>query len=98
MSARDDAPDAPEPVEPVDPVELANSLESLDDDALRKLLEESRIVIRPGGEVIIENLTAGLLDVAYTLDPENPGIQCRVEATGTDDDSEDAGAAPEETP
>lgn len=57
-------------------VDVANSVESLSDDQLKTLLEQSRIVIRPGGEVVIENLTADLLDVAYELDPENPGVTC----------------------
>lgn len=71
--------DAPPP-SAADPVSLADSVESMSDEALLQLLEESRIVIRPGGQVVIENLTAGLLDVAYTLDPDNPGVQCRVDA------------------
>lgn len=59
-------------------VEAANNLENLSQEELQELLQESRIVIKPGGQVVIENLTADLLEVAYELDPDNPGIQCRV--------------------
>lgn len=59
---------------------LAESMENMDPEQIQQLLEESRIVIKPGGEVVIENLTTDMLGVAYELDPENPGIQCRVDA------------------
>jgi hypothetical protein len=60
-----------------------DDLESLSDDQLLKMLEESRIVIKKGGEVIIENLTPGLLEVALELNPDQPSIVCRVD--GADD-------------
>jgi len=77
-------------------VELAQRVSEMSPDQLKTLLEESRIVIRPGGEVVIENLTADLLDVAYELDPDNPGIQCRVDATDGPDETEDETADEEE--
>lgn len=70
-------------------VEAAQDLESMSDDQLKQLLEESRIIIKSGGEVVIENLTPSLLDVAYTLDPDNPGIQCRVDAMNDANDEEE---------
>jgi hypothetical protein len=33
-------------------------------------LEESRIIIRPDGEVVIENLSEALAEVALSLDPD----------------------------
>jgi hypothetical protein len=42
--------------------------------------EETRIVIRPDGEVVIENLSALLAEVAEELDPDGE-IACRVELT-----------------
>jgi hypothetical protein len=71
-------------------VDAAEGLESMSDDQLMKMLEESRIIIKKGGEVIIENLTPGLLEVAFELNPDQPSIQCRVEASRPqgDDDAE----------
>ena len=40
-------------------------------------LEDSRIVIRPDGEVVIENLSELLAEVASELDPET-GLICRI--------------------
>lgn len=37
---------------------------------VRVPLEESRIVIRPDGEVVIENLSEALAEVALSLDPD----------------------------
>lgn len=41
--------------------------------------EESRIVIRPGGEVVFENLSELLAEVALELDPETRELVCRLE-------------------
>ena len=59
--------------------EAADNLETMTDAELTQFLQESRIVIRPGGEVVIENLTPDLLVIADELDPDNPGVQCRLE-------------------
>ena len=77
----------------VDAAEAADDLESLSDDQLLKMLEESRIVIKKGGEVIIENLTPGLLEVALELNPDQPSIQCRVGSADDADDADDTGGA-----
>ena len=39
--------------------------------------EESRIVIRPDGEVVIENLSELLAEVAVELDPDTD-LACRI--------------------
>lgn len=67
-----------------------DDIESMSDEQLLKMLEESRIVIKKGGEVIIENLTPGLLEVAFELDPDNEGIQCRLEATRDTEETQPA--------
>jgi hypothetical protein len=41
-------------------------------------VEESRIVIRPNGEVVIENLSEALAEVAIELDPEGD-LACRLD-------------------
>jgi hypothetical protein len=38
----------------------------------------SRIVIKPGGEVLIENLSMDLMELALMLDPEAP-VACNIE-------------------
>jgi hypothetical protein len=45
-------------------------------------IEESRIVIRPDGEVVIENLSERLVDVALELDPD-ADLACDVEDAET---------------
>lgn len=55
--------------------------------------EESRIVIRPDGEVVIENLSELLAEVALTLDPEDADLTCRLELPKNDltqDDEDEA--------
>jgi len=42
------------------------------------VLDGSRIIIEPNGRVIIENLTADLLDVAAALNPDDLSLQCRI--------------------
>jgi hypothetical protein len=51
-------------------------------------VEESRIIIRADGQVIIENLSALLAEVASALDPEAE-LACRLEfAMGSVEDDE----------
>ena len=69
-------------------VEQANNLGSMSDEELLGMLEESRIVIRPGGEVVIENMTLDLLEVAFELDPDNPGVSCRIDGSDAVQDGE----------
>lgn len=45
-------------------------------------IEESRIVIRPDGQVVIENLSERLVDVALELDPD-ADLACDVEDAET---------------
>ncbi|MCA9561847.1 MAG: hypothetical protein KC561_00090 [Myxococcales bacterium] len=42
-------------------------------------VEESRIVVRPNGEVVIENLSELLLEVAEELDPEMQELLCMLQ-------------------
>lgn len=52
----------------------------------------SRIIIEPSGRVIIENLTADLLDVATALNPDDLSLQCRVALR--EDEADEGGEAP----
>ena len=53
-------------------------------------LEESRIIIRPGGEVVIENLSERLVEVALELDPESD-LTCRLPTAGQSAKTQQAG-------
>jgi hypothetical protein len=44
----------------------------------------SRIIIKPGGEVIIENLSLDLMELAMALDPDS-GVACELPQTGGED-------------
>ena len=48
--------------------------------------EESRIVIRPDGEVVIENLSESLAEVALELDPDAEAMACRIDLVAENDD------------
>lgn len=45
--------------------------------------EQSRIIIKPGGEVIIENLSMSLLELAELLDPDAK-LSCRLPSPQAD--------------
>jgi len=49
--------------------------------------EESRIVIRNDGTVVIENLTETLAEVAVALNPEDADLSCRLDLGESDDGS-----------
>lgn len=49
--------------------------------------EESRIVIRSDGTVVIENLTETLAEVAVALNPEDIDLSCRLDLDGSGDSS-----------
>jgi hypothetical protein len=42
-------------------------------------LEESRIIIRADGEVVIENLTVTLADAIEAMEPETTEVSCRLQ-------------------
>ena len=44
----------------------------------------SRIIIKPGGEVIIENLSLDLMELAMALDPSS-GVACELPQTEVQD-------------
>lgn len=73
MSHRDDSPPSDAPARPL-PVEEGG-------DAYH-----TRIVIKPDGEVLIENLSMDLIELAELLDPDSP-VACDVPS---DDDEDDA--------
>ena len=52
--------------------------------------EESRIIIRPNGEVVIENLSELLAEVAAELDPDDLELVCLLEEPdeGSEGDSD----------
>lgn len=80
--ARDAAPPADIPREDAVPAAASDETPS----------EESRIVIRPDGQVVIENLSALLAEVATSLDPDAE-LACRLELdeprSNTDDEHPD---------
>ena len=53
-------------------------LKQADGGAKQLPLEESRIIIRPDGEVVIENLSATLADAVEAMDPETLEVSCRL--------------------
>ena len=65
------------------PTQKKNSPASFEDELQPE--QESRIFIRPDGEVVIENLSAALAEVALELDPESE-IACRLPNTQTASD------------
>lgn len=48
--------------------------------------EESRIIIRPNGEVVIENLSELLAEVAAELDPDDLELVCLLEDSGEEEE------------
>ena len=77
----------------IDPMQLLEALEGGAD--LDQLMLESRIVIKPGGQVIIENLTPDMLELAYALNPDDPGIHCRLDLAGRQQVASEEESAPE---
>ena len=53
--------------------------------------EQTRIVIRPGGEVVIENLSEEMLELALQLGADPESLVCRLDPTdsATDEESEE---------
>ncbi len=65
------------------------------EEDLAALLDACRIVIRPNGEVVFENLSPAMLDVALALNPEAPSLHCRLDTidkcgAGNDSGRDDA--------
>ncbi|MBN1945073.1 MAG: hypothetical protein JW797_05320 [Bradymonadales bacterium] len=58
------------------PEKESDPLPSVDQDLP---LEESRIIIRPDGEIVIEHLSELLAEVALQLDPDSESLQCRLD-------------------
>jgi hypothetical protein len=48
----------------------------------------SRIVIKPDGEVLIENLSMDLIELAEMLDPDSP-VACALPGEDDEDDEDD---------
>lgn len=53
--------------------------------------EQTRIIIRPGGEVVIENLSEEMLELALELGADDESLTCRLDPTdsATDKESEE---------